>query len=129
MSDKENLKVPFAEMSAEELQKVAIELEDKAADQEKTAAAQKEKESALNAKSKELDKREKEVAKKEAAPKSSKPEPGLEFEFENENYKFLDSAPKKINVDGKGYSQQEISEDEDLLTALIGGNSGLIVKN
>jgi hypothetical protein len=33
-----------------------------------------------------------------------------------------------IRVDGKTLSQKEISEDEEILLHLIGGNSGLIKK-
>lgn len=117
----ENKKVPFAELSAEELAKVADQLEAKQTDLN-------EKEKSLNTKSKELDKRENELAKKEASPKTIKPVPGLEFEFENEKYKFSDDAPKLISIQGKGYTQKEISENEELAMALIGGNSGLIYK-
>lgn len=127
MSDKDT-KVPFAELSAEELEKVALELQEKEASLDEKEQILLSKEIDLNQKEKQLNKKEKELAKKSAAPKESKPEPGLEGEFEGETYKFLDSAPKTISVNGKGYSQQEIFDDPDLALELIGGNSGLIVK-
>ena len=127
MSDKDT-KVPFAELSAEELEKVALELQEKETELAEKDAALLTKEIELNQKATELKKKEKELAKKSAAPKESKPEPGLEGEFEGETYKFLDSAPKKISVNGKAYTQEEIFEDEELALELIGGNSGLIVK-
>ncbi len=120
MSEKD-INVPFADLSAEELQKVALEQAEKA-DELLT------KENELNEKEKQLAKKEKELAKKAGAPKVSKPEPGLEFEFEGEKYGFLDTAPKKISINGKGYSQKEIAENAELALQLIGGNSGLIVK-
>lgn len=128
MSDKDT-KVPFAELSAEELEKVAAELQEKETDLAEKEDALLSKEIELNEKAAKLKKKERELAKKSATPEESKPEPGLEFEFEGENYKFLDSAPKVISINGKGYTQKEISESEDLALELIGGNSGLIIKN
>lgn len=128
MSEKD-IKVPFVELSAEELEKVALELQEKDKEQNETADKLLTQEIELNKKAKELDKKEKELTKKSAAPKSVKPEPGLEFEFEdNQKYKFEDWAPQKISINGKGYSQKEIAENEDLALQLIGGNSGLIIK-
>lgn len=131
----ENNKVPFVELSAEELEKVALELQERETALQENEATQKVKEDLLlgkeielNKKQKELDKKEKDLAKKSATPKESKPEPGLEGEFEEETYKFLDSAPKVISINGKGYTQQEIFDDPDLALVLIGGNSGLIIK-
>lgn len=123
MSEK-GVKVPFVELSAEELEKVALGLQKKEEELNETATKQL-------AKAKELDKREKDLAKKTVAPNSFKPEPepGLEFEFEEgQKYKFEDWAPQKISINGKGYSQQEIADSEDLALQLIGGNSGLIIK-
>ena len=42
--------------------------------------------------------------------------------------KFKDSAPKKIRMAGKVYSQAEIVKKKDFLLDLVGGNSGLIQK-
>lgn len=63
-----------------------------------------------------------------ASEEEDKKKPGLEFEFEGESYKFKDSAPKKIRMSGKIYTQAEIAKKKDLLLELVGGNSGLISK-
>lgn len=134
MQNKDN-KVPFADLSAEELQKKAVELQELDAHlQEKekqlklTEEALKTKSESLSDLEKDLNKREKQVSKKEATPKSSKPEPGIEFEFDGGDYQFTDEAPKIISINGKGYTQEEIAADENLALSLIGGNSGLILK-
>lgn len=61
---------------------------------------------------------------------SNEPEPEkvVEFDFEGDTVVFTNDAPKKISIDGKGYTQQEIAEDPNLALALIGGQSGLIIK-
>lgn len=74
-----------------------------------------------------LKKREAELAEK-AGKKTGESESGLEFEFEEELYKFTDSAPKLITVNGKGCSQKQIAENYDLALQLIGGKSSLIIK-
>lgn len=82
----------------------------------------------FNTREKDLNKKEKDLAKKSTTPKEFKSEPGLDGEFEGEEYKFLDSAPKIISINGKGYSQKEIFDNPELALELIGGNSGLIIK-
>lgn len=74
-----------------------------------------------------LEKREAALEEK-AGKKTGESEPGLEFEFEEEPYKFTDSAPKLIKVNGKAYTQKKIAEDYDLALQLIGGKSSLIIK-
>lgn len=74
-----------------------------------------------------LKKREADLEEK-TGKKSGESEPGLEFEFEDEPYKFTDSAPKVIKVNGKAYTQKQIAEDDDLALQLIGGKSSLIIK-
>lgn len=81
----------------------------------------------LDTRESELEAREKALAEKPAGEKKE-PEPGLEFEFENEKYKFSDSAPKLISISGKGYTQQEIADNAEIALQLIGGNSSLIKK-
>ncbi|WP_312390847.1 hypothetical protein [Chryseobacterium sp.] len=90
-----------------------------------------EKSAKLFAKQEELEAREKAVEEKELALKGAKPAEktvGLEFEFEEEKYKFVDSAPQLISINRKGYSQKEIADDADLALQLIGGKSSLIIK-
>lgn len=90
-----------------------------------------EKSGKLLAKQQELDAREKSLDERELALETAKPgkkTPGLEFEFEGQNFKFKDSAPKVINIDGRKLSQKQIIADEDILLQLVGGNSGLIIK-
>lgn len=141
MQNKDN-KVSFADLSAEELQKKAVELQEREVNlQEKEKAFEKKDKDLddltkknldmagkLVEKKENLDKREAAISKKETSPKSSKPEPGLELKFDGGDYQFTDEAPKKISIDGKGYTQEEIAADENLALALIGGNSGLILK-
>ncbi len=85
-------------------------------------------------KEKALAKREQEVATKEEAlakgttKKTPKPQKGLDFTFRNEKYKFSDDAPVKIRFGGKVYTQKQLTEDEDALVELLGGNSSLIQK-
>lgn len=55
-------------------------------------------------------------------------QPGHEFTFRGENYKFTDRAPKKIRFAGQGLTQEAIAKDEEVLAELIGGNSSLIKK-
>ena len=146
---KKDAKVPFVDLSAEELEKVATALQEKETDLETREAAFNEKaaeldarETTLNGKAAELDTKEAELndkkaklnklekdLKKKAGSTTQEPEPGLEFEFEGESYQFTDAAPKLIRIEGKAYTQQEIAESNDLALSLIGGNSGLIVKN
>lgn len=58
----------------------------------------------------------------------SEPEKSIEFDFRGEKYKFSDDAPKHILFGGETYTQDEVSQDEDILLHLIGGKSPLIVK-
>ena len=75
----------------------------------------------------ELDKREKSLTKKEPKPAEPKAE-AVSFEFNGEKYRFTDDAPSKIIIDGLVKTQQEISQDEDILLQLVVGGSGLIEK-
>ena len=52
----------------------------------------------------------------------------VSFVFNGENYRFTDDAPSKIRIDGFIKTQQEISQDEDILLQLVVGGSGLIEK-
>ena len=75
----------------------------------------------------ELDKREKSLTKKESKPAEPKAE-AVSFEFNGEKYRFTDDAPSKIRIDGFIKTQQEISQDKDILLQLVVGGSGLIEK-
>lgn len=55
-------------------------------------------------------------------------EPGLEFEFRKDKYKFNDDAPKLILFGGVARTQEELSKDEDALVWLISEDSSLIKK-
>ncbi len=81
----------------------------------------------LKEKEAELDKREKSLTKKEPKPAEPKAE-AVSFVFNGENYRFTDDAPSKIRIDGIVKTQQEISQDEDILLQLVVGGSGLIEK-
>ena len=107
-----------------------VESREKEADQREAELDQRE--DNLNAKEDSLNEREKALDERELALETAKPgkkTPGLEFEFEGQNFKFKDSAPKVINIDGgRKLSQKQIIADEDILLQLVGGNSGLIIK-
>lgn len=81
----------------------------------------------LKEKEAELDKREKSLTKKEPKPAEPKAE-AVSFVFNGEKYRFTDDAPSKIRIDGLVKTQQEISQDEDILLQLVVGGSGLIEK-
>ena len=81
----------------------------------------------LKEKEAELDKREKSLTKKESKPAEPKAE-AVSFVFNGEKYRFTDDAPSKIRIDGIVKTQQEISQDEDILLQLVVGGSGLIEK-
>ncbi len=51
-----------------------------------------------------------------------------EFKFEGKKYAFSDDAPQVINFGGQKFTRKEITENEEILLQLIGGNSSLIKK-
>jgi hypothetical protein len=114
---KKTAQVPPAELSAEELTLKVAELESL---NEANESKIKEQEAEIEDLKSQL--------KVDSTSDDSKPEPGVEFEFENQKYQFTDDAPKTIFVNGKGVTQEKIAEDEDLALQLIGGGSGLIKK-
>ncbi len=75
---------------------------------------------------KEVEELRAELDKVQVAP--AKVVPGVEFKFEEQSYKFKDSAPKSIRIDGVVKTQKELAKDKESLLQLIGGNSGLIEK-
>ena len=92
----------------------------------------KEKEAELDKREKEISKREAELDKREKSLTKKEPKPvkaeAVSFEFNGEKYRFTDDAPSKIRIDGIVKTQQEISQDEDILLQLVVGGSGLIEK-
>ncbi len=101
----------LSEKTNSDIQKLAEEREHFEAEK---AAFEKEKEEALN-----------NVKSSEPVEESQQ---GLAFSFENEDYKFSDDTPENILFNGKAFTQEELSRDEEALLQLIGGNSGLIIK-
>lgn len=103
----------------------------KAENEAQTAAIQK-KEELYSASAEELEALRKEVNELRAAAKAeakpAKVVPGVKFEFEGSNYKFKDTAPKSIRIDGVAKSQKDIAADEEILLQLVASNSGLIEK-
>ncbi|WP_313091902.1 hypothetical protein [Chryseobacterium flavum] len=69
------------------------------------------------------------VAQLSEAPEKEKEsvEP-LKCTFNDEEYQFSEDAPELILFDGKGWTHQEIIENEDVLLQIIGGGLGLIKK-
>ncbi len=94
------------------------------------------KETLLNERELELNKKADELAQLSSELESkqvnkSKPvkkAKGLSFTFRDAEYKFKDGSPQSIRFAGRAYTQKELSEDEDVLVQLIGGNSSLIEK-
>lgn len=91
-----------------------------------------EKEVELTTKESDLNTKEVELTEREANLSEETEEetivPGFEFKFRDEDYKFTDTAPKKILFSGVTYTQEELAKDEDAIVQLIGGNSSLIEK-
>lgn len=85
------------------------------------------KETELKALKSDLQEREEALNSKENKT-TVKVEPGLEFKFDGLPYKFEDTAPKSIRINGQVFSQKEIVKDQDLLLQLVAGNSSLIKK-
>ena len=48
------------------------------------------------------------------------------FEYGDKQYKFSDRCPKKLQIDGQVYTQDEILNDEDLIEFLVVGNSPFV---
>lgn len=107
---KEAAEKAAAEKAAQEKASIAKTAPEKAA-AEKAAAekAAAEKEATAKAKA------DKAAAKKEAEVAVYTDEKGRKWSFKA-------SAPKKINIDGHSMSQEEIFEDEDIISELIYGN-------
>ena len=70
---------------------------------------------------------EKAAAEKAAAEKAEKEVPVYTDE-KGRKWSFKATAPKKINIDGHSMSQEEIFEDEDIISELIYGNSTLLIQ-
>ncbi len=70
---------------------------------------------------------EKAAAEKAAAEKAEKEVPVYEDE-KGRKWSFKATAPKKINIDGHSMTQEEIFEDEDIISELIYGNSTLLIQ-
>lgn len=52
----------------------------------------------------------------------------LTFKIKNESYTFSDRCPKKLQVNNKVYTKEELLNHEDELTFLVVGNSVFIKK-
>lgn len=63
-----------------------------------------------------------------AASGSAAEEEITELDFEGEKYEFAPGAPQTINFGGQKFTRKEITENEEVLLQLIGGNSNLIRK-
>lgn len=71
---------------------------------------------------------EKEALNSTSLEGSVKTESIKEFEYNGEKYAFSETAPEIIRYGGQKFTKEEISNNEDLLLELIGGNSSLIKK-
>ena len=120
LASTENVAKETLDTSEEELNIFADQLKEKEAELDK-------REKEIAKREAELDKREKSLTKKESKPAEPKAE-AVSFVFNGEKYRFTDDAPSKIRIDGLVKTQQEISQDEDILLQLVVGGSGLIEK-
>ncbi|SDE68451.1 hypothetical protein [Riemerella columbipharyngis] len=118
--EKDNNNTHSAEPTADELIQKETELNEK-------EAQLNERETQLNEREEELNQREAQFNEKNTTTKVEVI-PGEDFEFNGEQYKFTDEAPKKIRINGEVKTQKEIAKDEDLLLQLVAGNSSLIIK-
>lgn len=80
----------------------------------------------LEEKQKEFD--EKVAQLSETPEKEEKVVEPLKCTYDNEEYQFHPDAPELILFDGKGWTHQEIIENENVLLQIIGGGLGLITK-
>lgn len=126
---KETLDTRESELNvfADQLKEKEAELDKREEDNAKREAELDKREKEISKREAELDKREKSLTKKEPKPAEPKAE-AVSFEFNGEKYRFTDDAPSKIRIDGIVKTQQEISQDEDILLQLVVGGSGLIEK-
>ena len=65
-------------------------------------------------------------AEAEAKAKEEATENIAVFEYGDKQYKFSDRCPKKLQIDGQVYTQDEILNDEDLIEFLVVGNSPFV---
>ena len=122
-----------AAIEAKEAELEALEVETEKAAAEKAAAEKAEAEKAAAEKAEaekaaaEKAEAEKAAAEKAAAEKAEKEVPVYTDE-KGRKWSFKATAPKKINIDGHSMSQEEIFEDEDIISELIYGNSTLLIQ-
>jgi len=128
MSGTNKKATPLTEEQLSEKDARLQELEDKltadreALDQEKAEfeSWKAEQEAELEKKKSDLDELEQTLLNTEGDENVlDEPEPGLEFKFEKDKFKFKDSAPKNLRIGGKTLSQEEIVKDKDLLQIII----------
>lgn len=120
----ESIEEKTAELDAREK-----ELNEKAAEIEKLKETLSKLDIKLQQQSKEIEEKEKSLLSSKADEKSKNKKPsGLKFTFEGQSYKFKDKAPQSIRFNDNVMTQKEITEDEDVLLQLVGGNSSLIEK-
>lgn len=55
-------------------------------------------------------------------------EEGIYTDKRGLKFKFKESAPKTINIDGKPMTQEEILESEDIISELAFGNSNFLIQ-
>ena len=78
---------------------------------------------ALEIKQSDLDELEKTLMEVGTETEAEEPEPGLEFTYDKENFKFTDEAPKRILLaNGKKMTQKEIVKDKEALASIINGS-------
>lgn len=89
------------------------------------------KDSAITERETAVSQREADIEEREKNFNPIKPEEavkGLEFEFQDEKFKFKDSAPKALRFDGSVMTQSQMIEDEDIILDLVSSNSIYIAK-
>lgn len=128
MSGTNKKATPLSEEQLSEKETLLQELEEKltadreALDQEKAEfeAFKAEQKAELEKKKLDLDELEQTLLNTESEDNVvDEPEPGLEFKFEKNKFKFKDSAPKNLRISGKTLSQEEIVKDKELLQKII----------
>jgi hypothetical protein len=108
-----------------------INIEQRLSDLENREKLVSERESAVEIREQNAEAKEKELEQLEESllteSTAEENEPGLEFELDEEKFKFLDSAPKVILFGGKARTQKQLIKDENALTQLV-SNISLIEK-
>lgn len=127
MSDKEKKVVPLTEEQISQKEADLQQREDKLKAEMEAFETEKadfeERKTSLDQKEADLKELEETLMSVDSSSEVAEPEPGLEFSYEKEKFKFRDDAPKRIFFgNGKRLTQEEIVKDKEALASIIHGS-------